>query len=66
MAFAGIEEKNEDTRKGAKQASSTIILVEENNREAILCSATEFQQTGTLRMPIPYREGCAYTIANGK
>ncbi len=47
-------------------ANSGILLVELNNGEAILRPVTELQPTGTLRMPIPYRNGCAYTFANGK
>ncbi len=42
------------------------MLVEENNGNAILRSATEFQPAGALRMPIPYQYGCAYTFAKGK
>ncbi len=42
------------------------MLVEVNNEEAILRSATEFQTAGALKLPIPYRDNCAYTLANGK
>ncbi len=47
-------------------ANLGIALVEVNNGEAILRSATELQPTGTLRMPIHYRDDCAYTFVNGK
>ncbi len=47
-------------------ANLGIVLVEVNNEEAILRSATELQPTGTLRMSVPYREECAYTLVNGK
>ncbi len=42
------------------------MLVEVNNEEAILRSATEFQPAGALKLPIPYRNSCAYTLGNGK
>ncbi len=42
------------------------MLVEVNNEEAILRSATEFQPAGAHKLPIPYLESCAYTFANGK
>ncbi len=42
------------------------MLVEVNTEEAILRSATEFQPAGALELPIPYRDGCAYTLASGK
>ncbi len=45
---------------------SNLVLVEENNGEAILLSGTELQPTGTLRMCVPFRIDCAYTFANGK
>ncbi len=66
LAITGVEEKNENARKEAKQTNLGIVLVEVNNREATLRSVTELQPTGTLRMSIPYRDGCAYTFANGK
>ncbi len=65
LAFAGVEEKKEDALKEAKQANLGIFLVEVNNEESILRSATEFQPTGTLTMSIPYRKCCAYTFSQG-
>ncbi len=47
-------------------ANSGILLVQVKNGEAILRSVSELQPTGALRMPIPYREYCGYTFANGK
>ncbi len=47
-------------------ANFGLLLVEVKNGEAILRSATELQSTGALRMPIPYRECCGNTFANGK
>ncbi len=47
-------------------ANLGIVLVEVNNEEAVLRSATELQQTGTLRKSVPYRDFCAYTFADGK
>ncbi len=66
LAITGVEEKNENARKEAKQTNLGIVLIEFNHVEAILRSVTELQPTGTLRMSIPYRDGCAYTFANGK
>ncbi len=66
FVFLAFRQRLIDARKAAKRANLAIFLVEENNGEAILRSATELQPTGTLRMPFPYREGCAYTFANGK
>ncbi len=66
LAITGVEERNEGASREAKQTNLGIVLVEVNHGEAILRSATEIQPTGTLRMSIPYREGCAYTFANGK
>ncbi len=66
LAITGVEEKNENARKEAKQTNLGIVLVEFNLGGAILRSVTELQPTGTLRMSIPYRDGCAYTFANGK
>ncbi len=43
-----------------------VLLVEVTVDEALLRSVTEFQPTGSLRMPIPYRIDCAYTLINGK
>ncbi len=48
------------------EARRVILLVEVNNGEATLRSASELQPTGPLRMPIPYREYCSYSFANGK
>ncbi len=42
-----------------------VLLVEVTIDEALLRSVTEFQPTGSLRMPIPYRIDCAYTLING-
>ncbi len=42
-----------------------VLLVEVTVDEAILRSVTEFQPAGSLRMPIPYRIDCAYTLING-
>ncbi len=47
-------------------ANSGILLVAVKRGEATLRSVTELQPAGTLRMPIPYREYCGYTFANGK
>ncbi len=55
-----------EERKEAKQPKLGIVLVEVNNEEAILRSATEFQPAGALRMPIHNRQYCGYTFANGK
>ncbi len=48
------------------QPNLGIVLVEDSNEEAILRSATEIQPAGALKLPIPYRNGCVYTFANGK
>ncbi len=54
-------------RKEAKHSNLGIVLVEVNNGNAILRSATEFQPASfKLKLPIPYRDYCAYTLANGK
>ncbi len=48
---------------------SDLLLVEFTEweaPEATLRSVTEFNQTGSLRMSIPYRIGCAYSFANGR
>ncbi len=66
LAITGVEEIIENARKEAKQTNLGIVLVDANHGEAILRSVTELQPTGTLRMSVPYREGCAYTFANGK
>ncbi len=66
LTISGVIEINEDARKATKQEILRIFLVELKNEQAILSSSTELQQRGTLWMPVPYREGCAYTFANGK
>ncbi len=47
------------------RAKLGMVLVEANHGEAILRSATELHPTGTLRMSVPHRGGCAYTFADG-
>ncbi len=49
-----------------KEARRAVLLVEVNDGKATLRSATDLQPTGSFAMPIPYREYCAYTFANGK
>ncbi len=34
--------------------------------EATLRSVTDFHPTGSLRMSIPFRQGCAYSFSKGK
>ncbi len=46
LAFAGVEEKNEDARKETKRANLDIVLVEVNHGKAILRSVTKLQPTG--------------------
>ncbi len=48
---------------------SDLLLVEATQweaPEATLRSVTEFHPTGSLRMPISYRPGCAYSFAKGR
>ncbi len=48
---------------------SDLLLVEVTEweaPEAILRSVTEFHPTGSLRLSIHYRPGCAYSFANGR
>ncbi len=48
---------------------SDLLLVEVTEwgaTEATLRSVTELHPTGSLRMSIPYRPGCAYSFANGR
>ncbi len=48
---------------------SDLLLVEVTQweaPEAILRSVTDFHPTGSIRMSIPYRPGCAYSFANGR
>ncbi len=35
-------------------------------KEATLRSVVEFHPAGSLRMSIPYRPGCTYSVAKGK
>ncbi len=62
LAISGVKEIHGDAHK----ANHRIFRVELKNEEAILSSSTGLQQRGALWMPVPYREGCAYTFANGK
>ncbi len=56
-----------DAREEAKRANPGVFLVDLSiSEEAILRSMTELQPKGTVRMPVPYREGCAYTFTNGE
>ncbi len=66
FVFLAFRQRLIDARKDAKRANLAIFLVEENNGKAILRSMTELQPTVTFTMPVPYREDCAYTFANGK
>ncbi len=66
LAITGVEKKNEGASREAKRTNLGIVLVEVNHGEAILRSATEIQPTGTLRLSVPYRHGCAYTFTDGK
>ncbi len=48
------------------EARQAVLLVEVENGGAILRSATELKSLEAIRMPIPYRQNCAYALANGK
>ncbi len=48
------------------EARQTVLLVEVENGDAILRSATELKPRAAIRMQIPYRQHCAYALANGK
>ncbi len=54
-----LSERNEARR-------AVLLVTLKRNEEAILRSVTELQPTGELRMPIPYRDRCRCTLANGK
>ncbi len=48
------------------EARQAVLFVEVENGNAILRSATELKPQEAIRMPIPYRQHCAYALANGK
>ncbi len=48
------------------EARQAVLLVEVENGNAILRSAKELKPQEAIRMPIPYRQHCAYALANGK
>ncbi len=57
--------------KEARRATpeSDLLLVEVTEwgaTEATLRSVTEFHPTGSSRMSIPYRAGCAHSFADGR
>ncbi len=48
------------------EARQAVLLVEVENGEAIFRSAKELKPPEAIRIPIPYRQHCAYALANGK
>ncbi len=54
-------------QKAAKEATNEldVLIVEEKSENAILRSASQLHPTGSLRMPIPFRERCAYSFTGG-
>ncbi len=48
------------------EARQAVLLVEVESGGAILRSAKELKPQEAIRMPIPYRQNCAYALANGK
>ncbi len=64
-AAAGVALK-EEQRTSAESDLLLVEVTEWEAPEAILRSVTEVQPTGSLRMSIPYRPGCAYSFANGR
>ncbi len=56
-----------ESRRATPESDLLLVeLTEWGALEATLRSVTEFQPSGSLRMSIPYREGCAYAFANGR
>ncbi len=49
-----------------KEARRVVLLVDAKDGKGTLRSATDLKPARSFRMPIPYREHCAYTSANSK
>ncbi len=48
------------------EARQAVLLVEVEHGETIFRSAKELKPQEAIRMPVPYRQHCAYSLANGK
>ncbi len=65
--FTSILINRKNLTAALKEARRAVLLVEVKEGKATLRSATDLKPTtGSFAMPIPYREYCAYTSANGK
>ncbi len=66
-AAAAAEVVLKESRRATPESDLLLVEVTEwEAPEATLRSVTEFHPTGSLWMSIPYREGCAYSFANGR
>ncbi len=66
-AAAATEVALEETRRIVSESDLLIAEITNSHAtDATLRSVTEIHPTGSLRMSIPFRFGCAYSFANGR
>ncbi len=63
--FTAILINRKNLTAALKEARRVVLFVDVNDGTATLRSATDLKPARSFTMPIPYREYCAYTSANG-
>ncbi len=66
-SLCGNRQRLISARKEARQVvhEPDTRIIEVKRGDAILRSATDRHPSGSLRLPIPFQDGCDYSFSNG-